>query len=203
MLDRTPSPVGRVRARREQSVLDEEYDPQQIPGYGLRAQPALAARMEPQLRLTQAGNVVAGLAIVAGIAAYYTFPGFSGSGWAVAALASSVVMLVVCSVQHLAWTRAMAEWRGERDYDLDRWTRVSWVLHLVSYVVVVFGLWASIAGSLAAGTGTAAASWLAVALLFLVVAQVLAGVQYLRISGPSGTIPSHLRRLAAAVQRRR
>jgi hypothetical protein len=76
-------------------------------------------------------------------------------------------------------------------------------LHLVSYAVLIFGLWACIAGSIAAGTTATAASLLAVALLFLIAAQVLGGVQYLRVSGPSGTIPSHLRRLAAEIERRR
>ena len=36
---------------------------------------------------------------------------------------------------------------------------------------------------------------LALALLFVLAAQVLAGVQYLRASGPPGTLPAHMRRL--------
>ena len=180
-------------------MLDEEYQPQQLPDYGARAQPALVARMTPQLRLTQAGNVVAVLAIAASIGAIATFPDYTGtstgSGWAVASLITSLVLLGICTFQHMAWLRAMAEWRGERDYDLASLTRVSWILHIVSYAVVLFGLYATIAGSIAAGTTATAASLLAFALLFMVVAQVLAGVQYLRISGPPGTIPAHLRRL--------
>jgi heme/copper-type cytochrome/quinol oxidase subunit 4 len=188
-------------------MLDEEYDPQQIADYGVRAQPALAAAMRPQLKLAQAGLAAAVLAVVASAVALFTFPSFNDDGtgrrWAVAALVTSVVMLAICAVQYLAWVRAMAEWRGERDYDLTSWIRASWILHLVSYAVVVLGLWACIAASIAAGTTATAASLLAVALLFLIGAQVLGGVQYLRVSGPSGTIPSHLRRLAAEIERRR
>jgi len=36
---------------------------------------------------------------------------------------------------------------------------------------------------------------LAVTLIFVLAAQVLAGVQFLRASGPPGTIPAHIRRL--------
>jgi hypothetical protein len=180
---------------------------QQIPGYGDQAQPALAARMTPQLRMTQVGLVAAVLSVALGAAAIYTFPNFagagSGRGWAVAALAAGLLMLGLCSLQLLAWTRAMAEWRGVRNYDLRGLTRLSWVAHLVSYAVVLLALWACIAGSVSAGTTATASALLAFALLFVVLAQVLGGVQYLRVSGPSGTIPAHLRRLGAAIARNR
>lgn len=188
-------------------MLDEEYQPQQIPDYGARAQPALVERMAPQLRLTQAGNGAAVLAVVSSVAALVTYPDFGGasrgSTWAVAATVISVVMLAITSFQHLAWRRAMAEWRGEKDYDLRGLTRISWVLHLVSYLAAFLGLWACIAGSVAAGTSSTPAVLLALVLLFTLAAQVMAGVQYLRISGPSGTIPGHLRRLHQAIQRQR
>lgn len=182
-------------------MLDEEYGPEQIADYGTRAQPALAARMAPQLRMTQVGNVLAAFAIVTSIGASATFPRFTGgatgSGWAMVALVSSVVLLVICTFQHVAWQRAMAEWKGRRDYDLKLLALVSWIAHLVSYAVVLLALWACIAGSLAAGPTSTAADLLGLTLLFMVAAQVLAGVQYLRVSGPSGTIPGHLRRLSS------
>ncbi|MBA3529502.1 MAG: hypothetical protein H0T91_09385 [Propionibacteriaceae bacterium] len=181
-------------------MLDEEYEPKQIAHYGARAQPALVARMRPQLRMTQLGNLVAVLAIATSVGAIYTFPDFtgsrSGSGWAVAALVSSIVLLLICTFQHVAWLRAMAEWKGERDIDLRPLTRVSWVVHLASYAVVLIGLWACIAGSVAAGMSATAAGLLGLTLVFMLAAQILAGVQYLRVSGPPGTIPAHMRRLA-------
>ncbi len=180
-------------------MRDEEYQPEQIAAYGARAQPALVARMTPHLRMTQLGNLVAVLAVVASIGAVLTFPDFkgqaTGSGWALTALVTSLVLWAICTFQHLAWRRAMADWKGDADTDLRQLTRVSWVLHLVSYVVVLVGLWACLAGSVAAGLSANAALLLGLALAFMIAAQVLAGVQYLRVSGPPGTIPAHIRRL--------
>ncbi|HEX8508725.1 MAG TPA: hypothetical protein VF635_04420 [Propionibacteriaceae bacterium] len=188
-------------------MLDEAYQPHQIPDYGLKAQPALVARMTPQLRLTQGGVVAGLLAVGLSAGALYVFPRFTddatGRNWALVALVSSIAMLALCGYQLFAWTRAMAEWRGERDFDLTRFARASWVVHLVSYGVVLVALWACIAASVAAGSTDAAAVLLAFALLGVVLAQVLAGVQYLRISGPSGTIPAHLRRLREGISRQR
>lgn len=188
-------------------MLDEGYPPQQIPDYGARAQPALAARMIPQLRMAQAGLVAAVLSVALSATALYTFPSFAGAasgyGWAVAALAAGLLMLAICAFQLLAWSRAIAEWRGVRDYDVPVLTRASFVAHLVSYAVVLLALWACIAGSLSAGTTTATSTLLGFALLCVVLAQVLGGVQYLRVSGPPGTIPGHLRRLSDAIARNR
>jgi hypothetical protein len=188
-------------------MQDEDYEAQQIPAYGGHAQPALAERMAPELRMTAAGTACGALAVATSVAALVVFPDFGGatrgSDWAVMALVASVVMVAIALVQLVAWRRAMAVWRGQRSDDLTGPTRVSWFVHLVSYLVVLVGLWACIAGSIAAGTSTAAAALLAFALLFLLLAQILAGVQYLRTVGPSGTIPGHLRRLSSAIQRRR
>jgi len=40
-------------------------------------------------------------------------------------------------------------------------------------------------------------------LVLLLAAQVLAGVQYLRPSGPPGTVPTHMRRMMERQSRRR
>ncbi len=182
------------------------------PGDTGNARPEVAVRMTPQLRFAQVGNGVAVLALVFSVVAVVTFPtagggsagqGSTGRGWAVSALAASVAMLVICTVQQLCWLRAMAGWRGRRVGDVTTVTRVSFVLELVSYPVVLFGLWAGTAGSVAAGTTATSSALLAFALLFLVVAQVLGAVQHVRTSGPSGTIPAYLRRLLDAIQRRR
>ena len=188
-------------------MRDEGYGPQQIPDYGLRVQPALVERMTPQLRLTQLGTLAAASAVASAVTAVVVFPDFTGletgSGWAVAVAVCAVVLLAICVIQLLAWRRALSEWRGERDYDLTALARLSWWVHLLTYVVVLVALWGCIAGSVAAGMTSVAAALLALSLLFLVLAQVLAGVQYLRIEGPSGTIPGHLRRLSTEIRRRR
>ena len=182
-------------------MRDEEYQADQVGAYGAREQPALAARMTPHLRLTQAGTVSAALSVLASVAALLTFPRFttasSGEGWAVLALVAALAMLAICVVQVLAWRQAMRWWRGERDAGPVTLARVSWWLHVVSYAVALVALWACIAGSAYAGWQATAAALLALALLLVLAAQVLGAVQYVRPEGPPGTVPTHMRRLLA------
>ena len=104
-------------------------------------------------------------------------------------------MLAICVIQVAVWRRAMASWLGRRLRDLQGEKRLSWIAHLASYVVALAALLTCMAGSAAAGWSSASAVLLAVTLLFVLAAQVLAGVQFLRPSGPPGTLPAHIRRL--------
>lgn len=171
------------------------------------SQPDLVQRLMPQLRLTQVGLVAAVLSLAACIVALASFPDLAaspvGSRWTVATTAAAAGLLMICTVQHLAWRRALAEWSGRSHYELGALRRTSWGAHLFSYAVVIFGLWSGIAGSVTAGTSSGAAGLLAFALLFLLVAQALAGVNYLRTDGPPGTVPGHLRRLSDRINRLR
>ena len=65
------------------------------------------------------------------------------------------------------------------------------------------GLLACMAASADAGWTATAAILLAMTLVLLLAAQVLAGVQYLRPSGPPGTVPTHMRRMMERQSRRR
>ena len=181
-------------------MRDEEYQAEQIGVYGAGEQPAVAARMTPHLRLTQVGAATAVASVVAAVVALATFPRFttaaaSGMVWAVLMLVCSLLMLGICTVQLVAWRQAMAWWRGRREAPPAPLAPVSWWLHVASYLVAVAALWAAIAGSEAAGFTATAATALALALLFLLAAQILGGVQYVRPSGPPGTVPAHMRRL--------
>jgi hypothetical protein len=188
------------------SMRDEPYQPEQIGAYGATEQPAIAARMTPHLRLIMIGAICSLVAVLTAIGGLATFPAFSandtGAGWAVTALVTAVAMLAVCVIQVLVWRRAMASWRGVRIQDLHGEARLSWIAHLVSYAIVLVALWACIAGSVEAGLTAAAAVLLAVTLLLIIGGQVLAGVQYLRPSGPPGTLPAHMRRLIEFNKRR-
>lgn len=179
-------------------MLDEEYHRDQIADYGTFAQPAIAARMKPAMRKAQLGDlfsVVSVVATVAGLVLYPVFAGSDGQSWAVAALICSVLMLAVTTFQHLAWWRAMVEFTGAKDIDLESWRKASWLVHLVSYLVVAAGIWTYLA-ALVQSSPEATAYWLLVlGLLTLVVAQVLGGVQYVRVSGPPGTVSNHIRQL--------
>jgi hypothetical protein len=53
-----------------------------------------------------------------------------------------------------------------------------------------------------AGLTATAAALLAITLLLIILGQVFAGVQYLRSSGPPGTLPAHMRRLIQRSHRR-
>jgi hypothetical protein len=193
-------------AVQEERVRDEEYQTEQIPAYGESSQPAIAARMRPHLRMTQIGTAAALLALAACAVALVTYPRFHGAdysggtagrSWTVTALCCAAALLGICLFQLISWQRAVAVWSGARQADLRTTILTSWILHLASYVVLVLALWACIAGSGAAGWSATAAACLAVALALMIAAQVLAGVQYLRVSGPPGTIPAHMRRLIA------
>jgi hypothetical protein len=180
-------------------MRDGQYDPTEIGAYGAAAQPAIAARMAPHLKLVVAGVAAAALGLVTAMLAVVVFPSFGpgrdGLAGAVVTAVAAALMLGVTVLQLVVWRRAMASWRGERAHDLHRAARLSWVAHLVSYGLALAVLLAGMEGSAYAGWSSAAAVLLALSLLLVLLAQVLAGVQYLRPSGPPGTIPAHLRRL--------
>ena len=187
-------------------MRDADYEPDQIAAYGATEQPAIAARMAPHLRMTVIGSGCALLAVIASAAAVALFPTFSaddpGVGWAITALAASLLMLAACVIQVFVWRRAMASWRGRRMQDLYGEARLSWIAHLASYAVALVGLVGCMAASADAGWSSNAAVLLGLALLLILAAQVLAGVQFLRPSGPPGTLPAHMRRLIERAQQR-
>ena len=181
--------------------MSQHEDPSlQVAAYGATAQPAIAARMAPHLRLTRIGTVCGVVAVIAATAAVAVFPRFAGAGpglgWAVGALVSAALMLIICVIQIAVWRRAMASWLGKRVQDLQGERQLSWIAHLTSYAVALAALFTCLGGSAAAGWSSASAFLLAVTLLFVLAAQVLAGVQFLRPSGPPGTLPAHIRRLS-------
>ena len=200
--------VTRVQRRWERlaSMRDEGYSSEQIAAYGATAQPAIAARMTPHLRMTFIGTACAALGVGTSLAAVLTFPKFSdrevGAAWAVVALITAVLVFAICVLQVVVWRRAMASWRGIRIQDLRGEARLSWIIHLVSYAVVLVGMWACIAGAADAGWSATAGVLLAATMLLIIAGQVLAGVQYLRPSGPPGTVPAHMRRLVRRADRR-
>lgn len=178
---------------------DAGYRPEEVGAYGASQQPAIVARMASELRLIQFGTVAALLGVACALVAVVRFPSFvpgtGGLGWAVTTLVGAVLILAIAVIQLIAWRRAFASWSGERPQDLRGEARLSWVAHLASYLVVLVTLLAAMAGSANATWAATASVFLALTLLFVVAAQVLAGVQFLRASGPPGTLPAHMRRL--------
>ena len=175
---------------------------------GLSADPAVARRMAPAVRLAVAGAVLAVLGVLAGVVGLVRFVALAGSaarsGWEVTLIVSAALMLVGCLAQLWWWHRAYASWRGGRPADLPVLSRASWLVHLASYAVVLTALLSGLGASGDAVWTTALAAWFTTSMVLVIAAQVLCGVQYVRTDGPPGTIPTHLRRLRAwlAEQRR-
>ena len=70
---------------------------------------------------------------------------------------------------------------------------VSWILQLVSYAISLIALVVCVIGLFEVGRFATTAVFLVLALIALLAAQVLAGVQYVRAEGPPGTVPAHLK----------
>ncbi|GAB2589639.1 hypothetical protein GCM10009593_31190 [Microlunatus antarcticus] len=121
--------------------------------------------------------------------------------WIIALLVCGALIGVCCVVQQRLWLRAWNVWRVDPSASVGE--RFSWVVHVVSYPVVVAGIFAGIAASHDVGFAGAVANWSTLALVPLIGAQVVGAVQHVRKDGPPGTIPTHVRRLAARIERSR
>ncbi|GAB3712881.1 hypothetical protein [Mariniluteicoccus flavus] len=174
-----------------------DYAVTDIGAYGVPAQPAVVARMRPHLMMTRVGVGAAVVALVAGIASLLTFAQFTDWAWLwpVLVLGASVVMVAICALQAWVWHQAMAEWSGLRDVNLAGFMTPSWAAHLLSYAAVLAGLVGALFMMGDTGAGAASFWWSLVAGVSLVVAQLTAAVEYLRLDGPPGTLPAHFRRL--------
>ena len=151
------------------------------------------------------GSLLSSAALVLALLAFSSaYTGAAPSGavpWVVTLMASAAAMGLLCVVQLRLWNLAWRRWLVPMD--TRRLERVSWVLHLLSYGVVVVGIFAGLAASQAVGLAGAVATFATLALVPLVAAQALGAVQVIRRSGPPGTIPTHVRAIAARVERSR
>ena len=103
-----------------------------------------------------------------------------------------------------AWQLAeLNDARGTADSPSDQAVRVSFWLHVLSYPVVLVGLYLCIEASALAGFSSGTGFSLGLAALLLILAQVTGAVQFLRTDGPPGTVPTHLRALMARIRAQR
>lgn len=181
-------------------MRDEEYRPDQIPEYGLPVQPHLAELGKHTFRIVALGAALALLSFVAALLAALVYPsviGGGGRGEARYALWCALLMLAITVYQALAWRLAWMEWSGRRDFTLNAFALVSYIIHFVSYAVVLVGMWFMLNAMAVAGVGSVAFWLSAVAVLALIAAQIVGATEYLRRGGPPGTLPAHMRELIA------
>lgn len=179
------------------AMRDEQYAAEDLPAYGAHQQPALLSRTQRHRWTTRIGVLVAGVGLGCAVAGLLTYPdidGFHrGRNWVVGLVCCSAAMTVLCLVQHLSWRRAAQVWHGRRDDDLGAVVAVSWVLHLVSYPLVLAISVVSVIALFQVGRYATTAVLVVLALLAALAAQVLAAVQYVRAEGPPGTVPARMR----------
>lgn len=165
----------------------------------------LVAGAQRNAMLVAVGSILATLAIILALlaltAASRGVTTTTAVPWIIALLVCAGITGGLCVVQQRLWLRAWNVWRVDPSARVAE--RFSWVVHAVSYPVVVVGIFAGIAASREVGFAGAVANWSTLALVPLIGAQVVGAVQNLRKEGPSGTIPTHVRRLAARIERSR
>ena len=155
--------------------------------------------------LVAVGSILATLAIILALlaltAASRGVTTTTALPWIITLLVCAALVGGLCVVQQRLWLRAWNLWRVDPSAMVAE--RFSWVVHVLSYPVVLVGIFAGIKASHDVGFLGAVANWATLALVPLIGAQVLGAVQYVRKDGPSGTIPTHLRHLAARIERSR
>lgn len=183
---------------------DEALRPTGLPA---PADPDFGGATTLPVRLAVAGSAAAVLGVLAAVIGLVDFASLAGPGirrgWEVVLLVSAVVMLLICLAQLLSWRRAHVWSRDGRATELAAVARRSWLLHLASYVVVLSALLSGLGASADAVWTTSSAAWFTASMVLVIAGQVLGAVQYVRLEGPPGTVPAHLRRLRAWVEQQR
>ena len=164
----------------------------------------LLARAQRNAMLVAVGSILATLAVILSLLALTaastgTAP-TTAEPWIITLLVCAAVMGVLCVAQQRLWLRAWNAWRSDVP---QRVSRFSWVLHVVSYPVVVVGIFAGIAAGQAVGFAGSVANWSTLALVPLIGSQVVGAVRVVSETGPPGTVPTHVRALAARIERSR
>ena len=171
-----------------------------------------AAELEEQVARAQRstlfvalGTLLSTVALVLGLlalnGAYTGAADSTAVPWIVTLLAAAAAMGLLCVVQVRLWNLAWRRW--VEAIPTDRVERGSWVLHVVSYAVVLVGIFAGVAASHDVGFAGTVSTFATLALVPLIAAQVLGAVQHVRRDGPPGTVPTHVRRLSARIERAR
>ncbi len=165
----------------------------------------LVAGAQRNAMLVAGGSVLATVSVILALLARNATTGGVTSTtavpWIIALLVCAALVGVCCVVQQRLWLRAWNVWRVDPSVRLAE--RFSWVVHAISYPVVVVGIFVGLTASHEVGFAGAVANWSTLALVPLIGAQVLGATQYIRKAGPPWTIPTHVRNVAARIERSR
>jgi len=183
------------------SSPDPSPDPSRDPGAGSGAdRPDLpeVTWASAQLRLAVVGGGLSLLGLIA--AAVGVQPGIDGFGFRLMAVIAIVVLASCCGVNAWSWLAQLGRWRTGSDDGYRQRSQVSIAAHVISYAAVLVGMYGTLEGSALAGWSSQAGTLHGIAFILIIFGQIIGGTQYLRRSGPPGTIPTYLRRLNAKVQ---
>lgn len=173
----------------------------QQPGSDIGSGPAAVPELKwasAQRRLAVIGTGLSLLGLVA--AAVGLVPNIAGYGFRLMAVIAIAVLMVCCGVNAWAWHAQLGRWRTGSDEGFAQRWRVSLAAHLISYVAVLIGMYGTLEGSALAGWSSIVGTLHGIAFILIIFGQIIGGTQYLRRSGPPGTVPTYLRRLNVKVQ---
>jgi hypothetical protein len=151
-----------------------------------------------QRTLAGVGTLLSVLALLA--AKIADQPGIDGYAFRLTAWIAALVLLLCCAVLTWCWHSQLGQWRSGRDDGYPQRRRVSLIAHVVSYAAVLVGMFGAIEGSALAGFASRAGTLDGIAFILMIFGQIIGGTQYLRRSGPPGTVPTYIRKLNAKVQ---
>ncbi|SDS43933.1 hypothetical protein [Microlunatus soli] len=157
-----------------------------------------------QLLLTAAGAVlgVVGLLVAIGGLSRLPLSAADARPYAITAVVAAAVLALACLLILGCWLIQLRRWRtAPETSDVGHLLgRVSLVAHLATFPAVLVTMYGALAGSAMAYWDSPAAFGLGITFILAIFAQILAGSQPLRRSGPPATIPFYLRRLNDKVQ---
>lgn len=116
------------------------------------------------------------------------------------AIVAAGVLALCCVVLIVGWLQALRSWGSSDRTDLSGWMKWCFAAHLLSYLAVLFAMYATVAESALVGWNSGTGTFLGLAFIVVIAAQTIAGTQYLRHRGPPGTVPNYLRLLNDKVQ---
>lgn len=140
-----------------------------------------------EMSAARLGALLSAAAVVVAVVAAL----FSPALWPWLAVVAAALVFVVAAFQTGSWRRVSADPEsatGPR-------AKLSFWLHVVSWVAVLVGMYALMTVLVASGFSDGRWVLALTGLVVLVLGQTLGATRFLRTDGPAGTIPGHVERL--------